>query len=225
MSWSIFYFHCCIAGLWEILLPWLVLLLSLIKQTFLYHLAKGMLFEQDISYTHKFYDMRGLKAKRLFDSRLPQLAWYKRLCCCCCMNWRILVQFTEKCCRDLICCNINDWVRVDHLAYVRWGSEFQHNGCSTISYLYQHICCSNLSSCILYFKIEDCHGNTKEFHPIDGVVAANNPVQYLSVIMHHTSFMTQGWYIICTSMCKILQSVNMVCDSEIKIITELFKEI
>lgn len=75
------------------------------------------------------------------------------------------------------------------------------------------------------FKIEDCHGNTKEFHPIDGVVAANNPVQYFSVIMHRTSFMTQGWYIICTSMCKILQSVNMVCDSEIKIITELFKEI
>jgi hypothetical protein len=38
-----------------------------------------MLFEQDISYTHKFYDMRGLKAKRLFNSKLPQLAWDKRL--------------------------------------------------------------------------------------------------------------------------------------------------
>ena len=45
MSWSIFYFHCCIMGLWEILLPWLVFLLSLTKNTCLYHLAEGMLFE------------------------------------------------------------------------------------------------------------------------------------------------------------------------------------
>jgi patatin-like phospholipase/acyl hydrolase len=35
-----------------------------------------------------------------------------------------------------------------------------------------------------YFKTEDCHGNTKEFHLIDGGVAANNPVRHLSVIMH-----------------------------------------
>lgn len=58
-----------------------------------YHLANGMLFDQDISYIHIFCDMQ---------------------------DGRMLVEFTMKCCRDLICCcNINDWVRVDCRTYVR----------------------------------------------------------------------------------------------------------
>jgi patatin-like phospholipase/acyl hydrolase len=30
-----------------------------------------------------------------------------------------------------------------------------------------------------YFNTEDCHGNIKEFHLIDGGVTANNPVYRL----------------------------------------------
>ncbi|OEL33013.1 Patatin-like protein 2 [Dichanthelium oligosanthes] len=55
----------------------------------------------------------------------------------------------------------------------------KNDKCNTMDALLSDICISTSAAPTYlpahYFKTEDCHGNTKEFHLIDGGVAANNP--------------------------------------------------
>ncbi|KAK3133550.1 hypothetical protein QOZ80_6AG0537940 [Eleusine coracana subsp. coracana] len=57
--------------------------------------------------------------------------------------------------------------------------EVKNNKYSTMDALLSDICISTSAAPTYlpshYFKTEDCHGNIKEFHLIDGGVAANNP--------------------------------------------------
>ncbi|GJN33765.1 hypothetical protein PR202_gb22388 [Eleusine coracana subsp. coracana] len=65
------------------------------------------------------------------------------------------------------------------LTFLESELQVKNNKYSTMDALLSDICISTSAAPTYlpshYFKTEDCHGNIKEFHLIDGGVAANNP--------------------------------------------------